>query len=122
MENFTKPSQLRIVIATIAFGMGIDCPDVHHIIHFGPPDDVEAYIQETGRAGWNGSPSYATLLITKKCKRYVDENMMSYIKNESQCRRMVLFDQAEDEINDFQRPCMCCDICTKKCFCKNCSL
>ena len=48
---FTKQSRLRIVVGTIAFGMGIDCHDVRNIIHFGAPDDVESYIQETGRAG-----------------------------------------------------------------------
>ena len=46
--NFSKPSQLRIVISTVAFGMGIDCPDVRQIVHLGPPEDVESYIQETG--------------------------------------------------------------------------
>ena len=66
MELFTNPSQLRIVIATIAFGMGIDCPDVHQNIHLGPPDDLESYIQETGRAGRNGNTAYATLLKTKR--------------------------------------------------------
>ena len=53
-ELLVKSSQLRIAIATVAFGMGIDCLDVHEIIHFGPPDNVESYIQETGRAGRNG--------------------------------------------------------------------
>ena len=118
IENFTKPSQLRIVIATVAFGMGINCPDVHHIIHFGPPDDVEAYIQETGRAGRDGSSSCARLLITKGWKRFVDENMMNYIENDSLCRRMVLFDQTEDQINDFKRPCMCLNICERNCVCE----
>ena len=57
IELFTSKSQLRIVIATVAFGMGIDCPDVHHIIHFGPPDDLESYIYkkqggQEGMAKW----------------------------------------------------------------------
>ena len=48
LERFTSQSSLRIVIATIAFGMGIDCPDVHQIIHWGVPDNEEMYVQETG--------------------------------------------------------------------------
>ena len=40
---------LRIVCATVAFGMGLDCTDVCQVIHVGAPDDVESYIQETGR-------------------------------------------------------------------------
>ena len=45
--SFTDPSSsLRVVIATISFGMGLDDPDVHQIIHYGPSDSIEAYIQE----------------------------------------------------------------------------
>ena len=66
LDAFTRDSQLRIVIATIAFGMGIDCPDVRQIVHIGLPDDIVSYIQETGRAGRDGQLSLATLLITKE--------------------------------------------------------
>ena len=50
-----------IVVATIAFGMGVDCPDIHQIVHIGPPNDVESYIQETGRAGRDSMQSVAVL-------------------------------------------------------------
>ncbi len=50
--SFANPgSTLRLVIATNAFGMGVDCRDIRHIIHWGVPSDVEQYVQETGRAG-----------------------------------------------------------------------
>jgi len=55
-------SLLRIVCATIAFGMGVDTPDVHKIIHYGPPNDIHSYIQETGRGGRDGNYIVATLL------------------------------------------------------------
>ena len=45
VDAFTRNSQLRIVIATVAFGMGIDCPDVRQIVHIGLPDDTESYVQ-----------------------------------------------------------------------------
>ena len=64
INAFTRPSQLWVVIATIAFGMGIDCPDVRQIVHIGLPDDVESYIQETGRAGRDGKPALAILLAS----------------------------------------------------------
>ena len=55
VHSFTTPnSPLRIVIATVAFGMGLNCPDVRKIIHIGSPEDVECYLQQTGRAGWDG--------------------------------------------------------------------
>lgn len=47
-------TNVRVVIATVAFGMGIDCPDVRQVVHLGPPEDVEAYILEVGRAGQDG--------------------------------------------------------------------
>jgi len=50
-------SPLRVVIATTAFALGIDCPDVCHIINYGLPSDVESYVQETGRAGRDSLPS-----------------------------------------------------------------
>ena len=51
LKQFTSPSSLRVIIATIAFAMGIDCPDVRQVIHWGVPEDAEMYVQESGRAG-----------------------------------------------------------------------
>ncbi|EDO29588.1 predicted protein, partial [Nematostella vectensis] len=53
---------VRLLIATIAFGMGVDCKGVKRVIHYGPSKSVEAYIQETNRAGRDGSNSVAYLL------------------------------------------------------------
>lgn len=64
IEQFTKKSPLRIVIGTIAFGMGIDCPDVRQVIHWGVSDDIEMYIQESGRAGRDGLLSFSLVLYT----------------------------------------------------------
>ena len=66
LNLFTKRSHLRIVIATIAFGMGVVLPDVRQVIHVSSPDDIESFIQETGRAGRDGLPSLAVLLHGKE--------------------------------------------------------
>ena len=58
-------STFRVVIATIAFGMGLDCPNIRGIIHWGPQDSMEEYLQETGMAGRDGLSSKAILFYNK---------------------------------------------------------
>ena len=63
---------VRVLIATFAFGMGIDCKNLQRIIHFGVPSNFESYFQESGKAGRDEAQYFALLLLYPRCiNRYV---------------------------------------------------
>lgn len=123
LESFrNSESVLRVVIATIAFGLGLDCPNIRKVIHWGSSGDIEQYVQETGRAGRDNLPSQAILYKIPMPGVQVDTPMNDYCNNKDICRRKMIlkhFDAANSFLH-IDNNCQCCDVCAVNCNCVLC--
>ncbi|WP_029933559.1 DNA helicase RecQ [Thiomicrospira pelophila] len=118
--------QVDIVVATVAFGMGIDKPNVRFVVHYDVPKNIEGYYQETGRAGRDGLPSQALLLFgmqdVSTARQFVENvsnedqrrletfklnSMVSFAEAQT-CRRNVLLNYFGESNT---QPCGNCDVC-----------
>jgi len=130
-DGFSK-GKYRIIVATIAFGMGIDISDITTIIHYGMPKDIESYCQEIGRAARAPDLCANCYVLWGKCDFIVNRTfidrifdlqekayqqkksyaMNKYINNTSKCRMNMIANYFDPESKNDN--CMKCDICTGK--------
>lgn len=125
-EAFLR-DEVKTICATIAFGMGINKPNVRYVIHHDLPRNLESYYQETGRAGRDGLPSDCLLLFSAgdaaKQTHFIDEmadpdeqknarlqlNRVIHYAESTQCRRVDLLSYFGENWTDI--PCGACDNC-----------
>jgi ATP-dependent DNA helicase RecQ len=124
-DDFLR-DELQVVVATVAFGMGIDKPNVRFVVHYDLPKHIEGYYQETGRAGRDGLPADALLLFGAQdvvtARRLIDNNAnaeqqrievhklnaMVALAESVTCRRRVLLNYFGEQRD---ADCGNCDVC-----------
>ena len=108
---------MRVLICTAALGMGIDLKGARRVIHFGPSQTVESYLQECSRVGRDGGQSECILLHNGLLAAHCSGAMKDLIRNENKFRRREILKHFLGEHKIVASGCKCCDVCAQDCSC-----
>ena len=125
IETWFLHNSDAVLTATCAYGLGIDKPDIRTVIHRDCPPSVEAYLQESGRAGRDGLLSEAVLLWGPEDERSRQraktegekkrlERLLAYARDINRCRREALLNLLDYDGEQDSPGVRCCDVCEKK--------
>ena len=114
---YSAEGTCRVIFCTNALGMGINFPDIRYIVHYGPPRNIEDFLQEVGRGGRDGKPAVAILLFQGNHLRKCDRTIKQYANSENiEClRTSILAEFGEAKSNPVGHD--CCLLCHEKCHC-----
>ncbi len=107
LEEWFLASPDGVLIATCAYGMGVDKKDIRAVIHRDLPPSVESFLQESGRAGRDGLPSHAVVLATPREAAAATAGALAAFLRGTRCRRTVLVEALGAEAES----CSGCDVC-----------
>ena len=115
MEN--PQGQIRVMFCTNAAGMGVNYKSVQLVVSYGPPQEMDTFVQHLGRAGRDGAQSTHLLLFNGQQLRNVDSDMLLYAKKCDGCRREAMLASYKAEPDQTRAAHYCCDLCTSTCTC-----
>ncbi len=104
----SNDGHIRILICTIAFGMGVDCKNISRIIHFGGSNCIESYLQECGRAGRNGTLSTCYLLHNEVLLKHCGDDIKNYVASTICRRRDISSMFPSSNFESEASGCVCC--------------